>query len=423
MINKISFIKFIVLVSLIPTLYISFNPGVVVIPTLLTLYPSLLLVLVLIFTERFVLMDEKKTVLIFLLYWIFIFARGIYDAKSLQDWTVLLSNMIANFIFFPLTIYLGAQKKYVGPFIRALLIAIPFIFILILGKDDTGPYGFVKTLSCSFLILLMFPYLNKKLKFFVILVLIVIFSYDIRVRASLLYGLLIISCILPYYFRSNEILILFKALRKTLLFFPLLFAVLGASGILNVFEHGASFESIELSNEENKQKQDLLVDSRTGIYNDVHSALLKQNKVLIGLGGSGKTDTFLTKNENNQTFRKVYEEGRRGTETRILNYYQWGGVCGGLIYLVLIARASYLAIYQSKNWFMITLGLFVSIGFVMSFIADRLMYNLNTLSSFFMIGMCLNRELRAMNEREIKAYLRSHLKGFSLTKKIKKYEN
>jgi hypothetical protein len=207
-------------------------------------------------------------------------------------------------------------------------------------------------------------------------------------------------------------------LRKTLLFCSLLLAYLGATGTFNVFEFGGNYKSIELSNEEDNQKQDLLVDSRTGIYNDVHTALLKQNKVLIGLGGVGKTDTFLTKNENNQTFRKVYEEGRRGTETRLLNYYQWGGVFGGLIYLVLIVRASYLAIYRSKNWFMITLGLFVSIGFVMSFIADRLIYSLSSLSSFFILGMCLNRELRSMNEKEIKAYLRSHLKGFSLKKKI-----
>ena len=404
------------MVSLIPTLYISFNPGVIVIPTLLTLYPSLLLVLVLIFTERFVLMDEKKTVLIFLLYWIFIFARGIYDSKSLQDWTVLLSNMVSNFIFFPLTIYLGAQKKFVGPFIRALLIAIPFIFILILGKDDPGPFGFVKTLSSSFLILLMFPYLNKKLKFFVILVLILIFSYDIRVRASLLYGVVIILCILTYYFRSNEMLILFKIMRKAFLFIPLLLALLGAAGTFNVFKIGGNYKAIEITDEENNQKQDLLVDSRTGIYNDVHTSLFEQNRVLFGLGGVGKTDTFLTKNENNQIYRKLYEEGRRGTEARILSYYQWGGVLGGLLYLLLIIKASYLAMYRSRNWFMTTLGLFVSFSFVMSFIADPPVYNLSSFTSFLMVGMCFNRELRSMNEKEIKAYLRSHLKGFTLTK-------
>ena len=60
MIDKISFIKFIVLATLVPPLYWSFNHGEIVIPTLLTLYPSLLLVLVLIFTERFALMNQKK---------------------------------------------------------------------------------------------------------------------------------------------------------------------------------------------------------------------------------------------------------------------------------------------------------------------------------------------------------------------------
>jgi hypothetical protein len=417
MIDKISFIKFIVLASLAPTLYFSFNPGEIIIPTLLTMYPSLLLILVLIYTERITLMDEKKTVLIFVLYGAFTFARGLYDAKSFQDWTNLLSISVSNFIFFPLTIYLGAHKKFAGPFIRILLIAIPMIFILTLGRNESGPYGFVKTLSATFPFLLMFPYLNKKLKVFVVLILFLIVGYDITIRASLMYGFMIILSLSTYYIKRNEILVLFKILRRAFLFLPLFFAFLGATGTFNVFNFGENFDSIELVNEEKNQEQDLLVDSRSGIFNDVHTSLLRKNSVLFGLGGVGKTKTFLTKNSN-QVYRKIYEEGRRATEARILNYYQWGGVIGVFFYFSLILRASYLAIYRSKNWYMITLGLFVSFGFVMSFIADRTIYNLNTLSSFFMLGMCLNRELRAMNEREIKTYLRTYLKGYSLIKKI-----
>jgi hypothetical protein len=418
MIDKISFIKFIVLASLGPPLYFCFNPGEIIIPILLTMYPSLLLVLILIFTEKFSLMDEKKTVLIFVLYGAFTYARGFYDAKSFQDWTNLLSISVSTFIFLPLTIYLGAHKKFVGPLIRNLLIAIPMIFILTLGRNDSGPYGFVKTLSATFPFLLMFPYLNKKLKVFIVLILFLIVGYDITIRASLMYGFIIILSLSTYYIKSNVMLVLFKILRKAFLFLPLLFVFLGATGTFNVFNFGEKFDSIELANEEKDQKQDLLVDSRTEIYIDVHTALLYQNRVLFGLGGVGKTKTFLTKDKVNQKYRKLYEEGRRGTETRMLNYYQWGGVLGVLLYFLLILRASYLAIYRSKNWYMITLGLFVSFGLLMSFLSDRVVNNLNTLSSFFMLGMCFNSELRAMNEREIKAYLRINLKGFSLKKKI-----
>ena len=416
MIDKISFIKFIVLATLVPPLYWSFNHGEIVIPTLLTLYPSLLLVLVLIFTERFALMNQKKTVLIFVLYWTFTFARGLYDAKSYQDWTSLLSISVSNFIFLPLTIYLGAHKKYVGPLIRSLLIAIPVIFILIYTGEDAGPYGFVKTLSGSFLILLMFPYLKKNLKIFVVLILFFIVGYDITIRASLIYGFLIVVCISTYYFKSIQMLILVKTLRRAALFLPLLFVFLGATGTFNVFNFGENYDSIELTNEDGDQKQDLLVDSRTGIFIDVHTALLNQKRVLFGLGGVGKTKTFLTKDKVNQKYRKIYEEGRRATEARMLNYYQWGGIIGALLYLALFIKASYLAIYRSKNWYMITLGLFVSFGFVMSFITDRLVYNLSSFSSYLMLGMCFNSELRAMTEREIKTYLRSHLRGISLTK-------
>ena len=111
MINKISFIKFIVLASMVPTLYFCFNPGEIVIPTLLTMYPSLLLVLVLIFTERITLMDEKKKVLMFFFYGAFTFARGLYDAKSFQDWTNLLSISVSTFIFSPPDYLFGRTQK------------------------------------------------------------------------------------------------------------------------------------------------------------------------------------------------------------------------------------------------------------------------------------------------------------------------
>ena len=228
----------------------------------------------------------------------------------------------------------------------------------------------------------MFPYLKKNLKFFVVLILFFIVGYDITIRASLIYGFLIVVCISTYYFKSNEMLILVKTMRKAALFLPLLFVFLGVTGTFNVFNFGENYESIELTNEDGDQKQDLLVDSRTGIFIDVHTALLNQNRVLFGLGGVGKTKTFLTKDKVNQKYRKIYEEGRRATEARMLNYYQWGGIIGALLYLALFIKASYLAIYRSKNWYMITLGLFVSFGFVMSFITDRLVYNLSSFSSY-----------------------------------------
>ena len=129
-------------------------------------------------------------------------------------------------------------------------------------------------------------------------------------------------------------LVLFKILRRAFLFLPLFFAFLGATGTFNVFNFGESYDSIELANEEKNQEQDLLVDSRTGIFIDVHTALLRKNRVLFGLGGVGKTKTFLTKDKVNQKYRKLYEEGRRATEARILNYYQWGGVLGVPCYIL-----------------------------------------------------------------------------------------
>ena len=154
--------------------------------------------------------------------------------------------------------------------------------------------------------------------------------------------------------------------------------------------------------------QDVFVDSRTEVYSDVLSQLSFDNAFVFGLGASGKTKTHLT-NVQNSDFDKVYKEGRRGTESGMLNYIQYGGFLGALFYLILFMRASYLAVYRSNNWLIIMIGMWVSFKGFYSFIEDTTVFSVSTIFIFISIGLCFNNELRSLQDDEIKALFRKKL--------------
>jgi hypothetical protein len=144
-----------------------------------------------------------------------------------------------------------------------------------------------------------------------------------------------------------------------------------------------------------------MVDSRTSIYMDVFSELARQNTFVFGLGGSGKTKTSLTDNSAGD-YDKIYKEGRRGTESGMLNYFQWSGIIGAFCYWLLLASASYKAIFKSNNSFFLMLGLFMAFKVLYSFIEDILEPNASTFYIMISIGLCYNYKLRSMNNREMR---------------------
>ena len=104
-------------------------------------------------------------------------------------------------------------------------------------------------------------------------------------------------------------------------------------------------------------------------------------------------------------YSKIYKFGRPGTESGMLNYIQYGGLIGFILYGLLLVVASYKATFLSNNNFMISLGLFVAFKFLYSFIEDQIMFNAHSFYIFFWVGMCYNKTFRDMTSEQIKEYL------------------
>lgn len=395
-------ISIIILFSTIPAIFFAFFHGKIVAISILTCFPMFFALVFFIMRIPFPNMDAKNVVRIFILYSLILFIRGIIDAKSYQDWTTLLSSGFTLMMFLPLTIYLGTQPKYVTQIFRSFIYIIPLIFILFF-KDNVsaGPLGFAKTISPIYLFVLMIPYTNRKLRILIIIISLISFFKDITVRANMINIIVAYTIIFSFRFRkSNWILNIIKNVRVILIVSPIVLLILGLTSVFNIFQIGEYLGSqIMLSSED--KSQDVLVDSRTSIYNDVIGQLVKDKSIIFGLGASGKTETSLT-DATWGDFDIVYKEGRRSTESSMLNYAQYGGILGSILYFLLFIVASYYGINKSNNWFSIMLGIWVMYKGFFAFIEDPLDLSVSSVFILIPIGISLNRGFRQLNDKEIK---------------------
>lgn len=348
----------------------------------------------------------KNLLLLFLLINVILVFRGFINSKTSQDWKFLLSQIMIVYLSFPMLIFFGRKLDVIritfNTFFKfGILICTIFLF----SNRSLMMNGFPHNVAPIMLFVFFVPYVNLKKKIIILVILFISFISNTGQRANMLNIIVSLLIMSTYYVRRFILLFnIIPFLRKVLLITPILLLVLGVSGKFNVFKINEYIGDVVVSN--NGKKDNLVVDSRTGIYLDVILALHKEKAYLMGLGGSGKTETYLS---IDPFFARLYKEGRRATESGMLNYAQYSGIFGIVVYFSVFMLASWLAIAKSKNWFMIMIGLWILYRGLFAFIEDRLIINLFTLFLALSIGMCFNPNLREMSDLEIKEFIKKIL--------------
>ena len=401
--------KYSVILSIIPALYFSFYPGKIVLITMLCSYPLIIGVVLLLRKKIDKNLDGKLFVNLFIVYNIVVLFRGFIDSNSNEDWSFLFSSGVSLALFIPFSIYMGAHKTSMILLIRTFLTyGLVLCVFMLFVTEDPGPLGFAHTISPIYFLIFFIPYMDKKFGILIFTIALISFFDDITIRSNLLNILVAFMIISTFLWRSRpRLLKVAKYLRVLILIFPVFFLLLGITRVYNIFSIGELFNEFVIQDSKGRT-QDVLIDSRTGIYLDVFSQLRNDNAIIFGLGASGKTKTHLT-DVINADFDKVYKEGRRGTESGMLNYIQWGGIVGGFLYFLLFVKASYYGIYKSRNWLCIMLGLWVAYKGLFSFIEDPLSFTIGSIFILVPIGICLSKEFRLMSDIELKFMFRHKL--------------
>ena len=393
-------VRFVIILSSIPPLILALFPGKIVLVSIASLYPCIISTICLHYVI-FRKITGWKLIWLFCLFNITLVLRGLYlNTSNIQDLGKLLYSGVSLAFLFPISIYVGANfdviKKLLFSFYKY---GIPLICLLILFPSDPGPYGFSHTIAPVFLFILLLPYLPGKIRWIIIFLSAIGFFFDITARSAMTNIIVTYSILFSYFFKDKKITIyLIKISHFAFIILPLIFAILGATRIFNIFKIGDYLSNLTIS-DSSGDIQNIFIDSRTAIYQDVYSALSTDPiKLITGLGFNGKTSTFLSE----KGFGELYREGRGSTESGMLTYIQYGGIIGLCIYYSLFIFSSYFSIYRSRNWLSKMLGVWISFKGAFSFIEDALVFNISILFLFIAIGMALNVKIRTMTDSHLK---------------------
>ena len=391
------FLKYTILLVFLPSVFTGFYPGKITVMTAICGW--ILLVAYFNFKRNLFFYDfEGKNILkIFLFYMAVLYIRGWGNIDSASD---VYAQLGSNFFFcflFPSLIFIAhpsymhyVLKSFIWP--GLLLCTICYFF-----PPSDGMMSLAHNASFLNVFILCIPFIKKQWRVYIILAVIFVVFLDIDRRSIMVNNVITLLFVICFSIFKAKI---FNRLTFCILIaLPLTFAYLGFKGEFNIFQF-LDQTSFFL----NKDSRPLFVDSRTSIYEDVFGELNKDNALVYGLGCNGKTTTSLNSLQYID-YSKIYKFGRPGTESGMLNYIQYGGLIGFILYGLLLVVASYKATFLSNNNFMISLGLFVAFKFLYSFIEDQIMFNAHSFYIFLWVGMCYNKTFREMTNEQIKEYL------------------
>ena len=230
---------------------------------------------------------------------------------------------------------------------------------------------------------------KNKLIIIIAVILLFIVSYDISERAMLLRILLLVIGLiaLKIYKKFN-----FKWILKfsfLIIFLPtIIISSILTPGEENIIEKGINTFDFEDN-----------ADTRTFLYLEVFEDLIKNDQLIFGKGANGKYySPYFNSQKGSRNYRITVEVG-------ILFILLKSGLIGLLLYLILIFTSIYYSFFKSNNLYVKGVGYILLVYLFLLFVQNTPDYTFSTLIIWFFIGICLSKEIRNMNDIEIKSLL------------------
>jgi hypothetical protein len=246
------------------------------------------------------------------------------------------------------------------------------------------------------------PILNKRQKTLLLVATFIVLVADLGARSSVIKFSLPLLILIIYYFRNIIPVKTIETLRLSLFIIPILFLVLGVSGVFNVFKMNeyikGEYTSMGVDGEGNIVEQDIIVDTRTFLYVEVLESAVNNNYWLLGRtpARGNDSDTFgVLAAELTGRYERIENE------IGLANVFTWTGIVGVILYFLIFYRATFLAINKSRNIYVKMLGVYVAFRWLFSWIEDVNNFSLNYFMLMIMLGLCFSYSFRNMTDNEI----------------------
>lgn len=340
----------------------------------------------------------------FLLYLGFSAVYGaIFMTENYWDWKLLVNNLMVFSL--PLTslvfgnpIYLPQILKYWFRYAWIILILLmPF-----LGSDAYGRFLVPFTFLALFI-----TRLNKKYIIFTIVAYLITITLGSASRSDMLKFsvclILGLSMLISFIWEKRKLIL---GIAIAMMISPIVFFILGISGIFNIFkiEEELGIEGKYELQSSGGEEYSALTDTRTFLYVEELQSAVNNNYVILGRSIARGYDSIAFGEEMDHVLG-IKRGERQICETSILNIFNYFGIVGVVIYFTIFFRASFLAIYKSRNVFIPVIGVYVSFRWLFAWIEDFSRFDLNYLFLWILIGICYSPIFRNMSNQDFKIWL------------------
>ena len=330
---------------------------------------------------------------------------GVFKAENYWDWKALITNtfpLLMALVVYPLTNTFFFKRVFNFYFYKIL----PFFIILAFVIVPDG-YGFF-LVPISFFIL-FFPLFNTKIRIILLFLTLIVMFADLGARSSVIKFSIPIILSAAFYFKSYLTIKFFNSIRLIFLILPIFLFTLGVTGVFNIFNIG-DYIPDELTKKSKKEgevvDENLKVDTRTFLYEEVLSSAIKHKYIFIGRSPARGNDSEYF----GWTFESQIMGGRHeriGNEVAILNVFTWTGLVGVVLYFLIFSKATYLAINYSNNYFSKLAGIYLSFRWSYAWVEDINSFTLNYFMIWSIIAFCLSLNFRKMTDEEINIWVKS----------------
>lgn len=347
--------------------------------------------------------DNMLIVWVYLVWNVVCIIRGMFVAEIYWDWKGLIGNAMA--LMLPIVIFSSTNKMLVQSLLSFFIkYGLP-LFAVIAVIINTDAYGFY-LMPISFLVL-FFPALTKRQKMILLLVTGIVLVADMAARSNIIKFGVPFFVLLLYYFRNVISVKIMEWARIALFVFPLVFFILGVTGVFNIFQIQdylkGDYTATGMDYRGERVEQDIMDDSRTFLYEEILESAVHNNYWLLGRTPARGNDSY--------TFGLLEAEltgryERLANEIGLANVFTWTGVVGVILYMLIFFRASYLAVNRSRNIYAKMLGIYVAFRWLYSWIEDINNFTLNYFILMVMIGLCFSESFRSMSMRDVTIWAR-----------------
>lgn len=351
-------------------------------------------------------MDKTGYITVFLfLGWItFEFVRAFCFADGYWMWKRIVDSLLGMSIF--VIVFLAVHPLWLQGIYRIFLRNYLWMVLLaIVVTEAHNPNG-LNYLPYS-TILIFYKYIPKKYRLFVIGV-VTLFFITQEQRNDVLKMLMagFIGFCITYLVKMIP-LWLIKLSHALLLLLPIILLITGYLGIFNPFRMDDYIKgdmTREVKDDKGEAYDDnLKADTRTFIYTNVSYTMDMYDAWLIGrspaYGDEGPIGIASSVDQD------THLRGRYGNEVQIMNIQLWYGIIGCVLYFLMYARASFLAVYRSKSLIMKGVGIYVAFLWMWSFIWEITKFEVFFMMNIVFLGLCISKKYREMTDQDFKCWV------------------